>query len=57
MAGVARLRSRSIIFGFWFLILGLVAARVAYDDQIVAAASQGGTAIAPSITATASRPG
>lgn len=46
-----------MILGFWFLILGLVAARVAYNDQIVAAALHGRGASAPSITMTATRPG
>lgn len=52
-----RVTHRSMIFGFWFLILGLIGGRVAFHDQIAPGASHDRGAIAPSITVTATRPG
>lgn len=48
---------RSMIFGFWFLILGLIGGRVAFHDQIAPGASDDRGAIAPLVTMTATRPG
>lgn len=48
---------RSMIVGFWFLILGLIVARVAFHDRIVPGASHDRGAGAPTITLTATRPG
>lgn len=48
---------RSMIFGFWFLILVLIVARVAFHDRIVPGASHDRGAVGPSITMTAGRPG
>lgn len=42
-----------MIVGFWFLILGLIVARVAFHDRIVPGASHDRGAV----TLTATRPG